>query len=103
MESHLSVWLSWSLKSSVSNYLAGLKQGETCTAEQALAAVMASNREAKVKSVSYFTRTSIVLSYALCTVDWRRVEDISRLLRKSPKEVAVEKKGKGNPTIWKKL
>ena len=87
----------------MSDYLAGLKQGETFTAQLALAAVKASNQEAKVRSVSYFTRTRIVLSSALCTVDWRRVEDISRLLWKFPKEVAVEKKGKGNPTIWKKL
>ena len=40
---------------------------------------------------------------ALCTVDWRRLEDVCHLLRKSPKEVVVEKKGKANPTVWKKI
>ena len=59
----------WSLKTSITGYLALLQVGHTFSAEQALVAVKASNKEAKVRSVSYFTHTSTVLSRAVYSVN----------------------------------
>ena len=49
---HPRAWVQWDFAESVSSFLSRLPAGQQFSPEQALEAVLATNRQAKIKSVS---------------------------------------------------
>ena len=63
---HLRVWLGWSFKAKLREFLLTLVGGEEFTAQGALAYLKASNQQAVIRSVSLATTSLCNKLYALC-------------------------------------
>ena len=65
---HLRVWLGWSFKAKLREFLLTLVGGEEFTAQGALAYLKASNQQAIIRSVSCCTSITCLFNklYALC-------------------------------------